>query len=139
MERKIIFRGKTIGEAGSSWVYGDLIANQIGDIQIYENAGRHGSIGYYTHFVSPSSVGQFTGLYDKNGDDVYEGDIILSEGNGLFHVEFFDGGFYLMKDDGSIMIHLGGNCESGRIVGNITDNPNFKGIDVRNSITPPRA
>lgn len=60
--RKIIFKGKTIDS--KEWIYGDL--THVGNNECAINGTK----------VSPESVGQFTGLTDAFGTDVYEGDLI---------------------------------------------------------------
>ena len=67
------------------WVNGDLLQHLDGTVYIGENEGPWTDDGLcnsdYTHveIVDPDTVCQFTGLLDKNGKEIYEGDVLRSD------------------------------------------------------------
>lgn len=88
--REILFRGK----AGPTWVIGSLLAWPDGQMEICtQTTDEETQMDKLT--VNPETVGQFTGLTDKNGKKVFEGDIVKDESGVVYPVVFELTGFYL--------------------------------------------
>lgn len=148
--RNILFRGKRTDNG--EWVEGFyvcLFEKKNGFYQanhyIFDGNTRLGEERYVGHGnydqdviickkkIDEKTLGQFTGMTDKNGKNIFEGDIIRDNTGECYIVEFRDGCFMFSCNDGGeiyydIMLPISKNKQTtykyGEVIGNIHDNSN---------------
>ena len=124
--REIIFRAKR--KDNGQWAQGSLFA-ECSRVEIVR--GTCNNIGIEGVEVIPETIGQYTGLTDKNGKKIFEGDIIKEYGyENIYHIEYCDYYKYPAFDcdpevtgcDCNGLSYLA-NAEIIEVIGNIHDNP----------------
>ena len=130
--REILFRGKRL-EIGDL-VEGSLIAYPDGDCYIARPSDDPNVLDKFD--VDPTTVGQYTGLKDKHGKRIFEGDIVRfkwdRERNYFLFIEFSDGEFCATPSYPSNdfwPFRLSGENARLEVIGNIHDNPELLGGD----------
>ena len=120
MKREILFRGINFQK---EWVYGDLFHSYANDdiaIAYY----REGSKTPTFDAIFPESFGQYTGLTDKNGVKIFEGDIIsLGDPNIKYLTMCRNAGFAAKQIGTSSYIGLTYWASDIEVLGNVIDNP----------------
>ena len=131
--RKILFRGKRVDNG--EWAFGNFIEDKWGDdngntiYAILQDRVAPDIAELWTPVrVIPETVGQFTGLTDKNGKKIFEGDIVKNsrdvgllyykEKNSAFTVKGWEYGYWLWHDKEDI-----------EVIGNIHDNPELLEVE----------
>jgi len=132
--RRIKFRGKTPAycEAGGDWLYGDLWhlidkENDKNAMLILPDDMDLVSADCKDNLVMFETVGQFTGLHDKNGREIYEDDIVQC-GSDVCRVAYDDtrfASFVLINKKNMFKHYFGEAFEASdcEVIGNAHDNP----------------
>lgn len=124
--RKIKSRGKRLDNG--VWVEGSLLQDDYGVCMIVEFVDHHEQ----WHEVDPDTIGQYTGLKDKNGEEICEGDVLTDKFGSIGVVEWRNCGFVV--NFGDVDIFLISDCfdDSYQMwaIGNMHDNPELlKGVE----------
>ena len=121
------FRGKCLDNG--EWVYGYYVENKCGNHFMYE-VELQGNFVWNIYEIDPSTIGQFTGLVDKNGKRIYEGDFIKGKEweRGISHrhigiVEYISSSFRSVGINKYLGFH-GSVDGSYEVIGNIHDKKN---------------
>lgn len=139
MKREILFRGK---KSNGCWVYGSLVVSEHIKPAIYYEVGKGLVKQLDWCYVNSDTVGQYTGLKDKNGVKIFEGDILKTPRGFIGQVVFGRAeeecrhkvfgrmvidcyttyGWIFVRGDG-YRCAIDDELLEGEIIGNIHDNP----------------
>lgn len=123
MNRTIKFRGKCLHS--DEWCFGSLVDYKDEEMEIQGFDVFRGGFDTWSEIsVDSDTVGQFTGLLDANGKEIYEGDIVKDGIAGFCGViKFKDSAFIIDIDKIKGFLFVCLLTDPLEIVGNIYDNP----------------
>ena len=127
--REILFRGKTTHS--KKWIYGNYIQETLGDSIYSKVEDILENIDSGSRYIIPETLGQYTGIKDKNGTKIFEGDICehIDRDNypRPFAVEWIeDYACFVFVDKGDYFRNYyfqKKHMENIQVIGNIYDNP----------------
>lgn len=123
MNREILFRGKLLAGSGKGeWTEGCLKIWPDNTMSILPDNTVKGVYGA----IDPNTVARYTGLTDKNGVKIFEGDIINDIDYGIMKCIYLHGSFVWYKEDG-FKIECMKYVPTIEIIGNIFDDPELIG------------
>ncbi|EAC9522011.1 hypothetical protein JX261_002617 [Listeria monocytogenes] len=129
--REIEFRGKAIHpnsleQIVGSWAYGWIFENKIISRNLDMDSHYHGFISEIE--IDLKTIGQYTGLKDKNGKKIFEGDIVdisvydRLDWSSIKGKVVFLNGAWLVEDVGHFAITLQSETNEIEIIGNVHEN-----------------
>ncbi|UVW24726.1 YopX family protein [Listeria innocua] len=129
--REIEFRGKAIHpnsleQIVGSWAYGGIFENKIISRNLDMDSQYHGFISEIE--IDIETIGQYTGLKDKNGKKIFEGDIVdisvydRLDWSSIKGKVVFLNGAWLVVDVGHFAITLQSETNEIEIIGNVHEN-----------------
>lgn len=126
--RDIEFRGKQTDNG--EWVYGVPTKDGRGEMVMVENifeCEEYNCRGANCLYVDENTVGQYTGLRDKNGTKIFEGDIVLLKGDEEPYQVAFDESCFQVYGNSICYVMDNFYDHDIEVIGNIYDNPELLG------------
>ena len=121
MSREILFRGKRVDNG--EWTEGYLFKQWNRTFLLW---GMTGDIPNMTEVI-PETVGQFTGLTDKNGKKIFEGDIVRDWDGRIYEIKYSDFE-WIAEQTKSFWINIK-HLKPCEVIGNIYDNPELLEVE----------